>query len=100
MKNNCSNVKRKFKPQNLNFQLNVETLFIADINYLFIYFSLLKLDLHVVKKFVTNKNDKINKKTIKFDKRIQANQLKEILKEIFSDSLKDFYVNSFFQDGA
>ena len=66
MKNNCSNVKRKFKPQNLNFQLNVETLFIADINYLFIYFSLLKLDLHVVKKFVTNKNDKINKKTIKF----------------------------------
>ena len=100
MKNNCSNVKRKFKPQNLNFQLNVETLFIADINYLFIYFSLLKLDLHVVKKFVTNKNDKINKKTIKFDKWIQANQLKEILKEIFSDSLKDFYVNSFFQDGA
>ena len=100
MKNNCSNVKRKFKPQNLNFQLNVETLFIADINYLFIYFSLLKLDLHVVKKFVTNKNDKINKKTIKFDKRIQANQLKEILKEIFSDSLKDFYVNSFFQDGV
>ena len=97
MKNNCSNVKRKFKPQNLNFQLNVETLFIADINYLFIYFSLLKLDLHVVKKFVTNKNDKINKKTIKFDKRIQANQLKEILKEIFSDSLKDFYVNSFFK---
>ena len=100
MKNNCSNVKRKFKPQNLNFQLNVETLFIADINYLFIYFSLLKLDLHVVKKFVTNKNDKINKKTIKFDKRIQANQLNEILKEIFSDPLKDFHVNSFFQDGA
>ena len=43
--------KRKFKTQNLNFQLKVETLFIGDINYLFIYFSLSKVGLHVVKKF-------------------------------------------------
>ena len=36
MKNNFSVFKRKFNTQNLNFQLKVETLFIADINYLFI----------------------------------------------------------------
>ena len=36
MKSNCSVFKRNFKTQYLNFQLNVETLFIADINYLFI----------------------------------------------------------------
>ena len=41
-KNNYSAFKRKFKTQNLNFQLKVKTLFIADINYLFIYFSLFK----------------------------------------------------------
>ena len=35
-KNNCSIFKRKFKPQNLNFQLRVETFFIPDVNYLFI----------------------------------------------------------------
>ena len=29
----------------------VETFFLADINYLFIYFSLVKVGLHVVKKF-------------------------------------------------
>ena len=39
-KNNCSVFKRKFKTQNLNFQLKVETLFISDINYLFIYLFL------------------------------------------------------------
>ena len=42
-KNNCSVFKRKFKTQNLNFQLKVETLFIADINYLFICFSSFKI---------------------------------------------------------
>ena len=59
-KNNCNIFKTKFKPQNLNFQLRVETFFVADINYLlfiylFIYFSLFKVDLQVVKKFLTNK---------------------------------------------
>ena len=42
-KNNCSFFKRKFKPQNLNFQLRVETFFIIDINFLFIYFSFSRL---------------------------------------------------------
>ena len=50
----------------------VKTLFIADINYLFIYLFiylfLFKVGLHVVKKFLTNNNDKINKQTIKFEK--------------------------------
>ena len=55
MKNNFSVFKRKFNTQNLNFQLKVETLFIADINYLFIYFSLFRVGLHKVKKFLTNK---------------------------------------------
>ena len=50
-KNNFSIFKRKFKLQKLNFQLKVETLFIADINYLLIYFSLFKVGLHVVKIF-------------------------------------------------
>ena len=54
-KNNCSIFKRKFKPQNLNFQLKFETFSIADIIYLFIYFSLFKFGFHVVKKFLTNK---------------------------------------------
>ena len=49
-KNNCSVFKKKFKPQNLK----VEILFIADINYLFIYFSLFKVGLQVVKNFKTN----------------------------------------------
>ena len=51
-KNNCSIFKRKIKPRNLNFQLMVETFFLADINYLFIYLSLFKVGLHVVKKFL------------------------------------------------
>ena len=38
----------------LNFQLKVETLFIANINYLFIYFSLFKVGLHAVQIFLTN----------------------------------------------
>ena len=42
--------KRKFKTQNSNFQLKVETIFIADMSYLFIYFSLFKVGYHVVKK--------------------------------------------------
>ena len=50
-KNNCSVFEKKFKPQNLNSQLKVEKLFIADINYLFIYFSLFKVGLHVLKNF-------------------------------------------------
>ena len=29
--------------------------FIADINYLFVYFSLFKVGLHVINKFLTNK---------------------------------------------
>ena len=36
----CIIFKRKFKPQNLNFQLRFETFFIADINYLLIYLRL------------------------------------------------------------
>ena len=55
MKNNYSIFKRKFKPQNLNFSLKFETFFVADIYYLFIYFSLFKVGLNVVKKFQTNK---------------------------------------------
>ena len=59
MKNNCSIFKRKFKTQKLNFQLKAETLFIAEINYLFIYFSLFKVGLQAVKLiivfFLTNK---------------------------------------------
>ena len=51
MKSNCNAFKRNFKTQYLNFQLNIETLFIADINYLFIWFSLFKVGLHVVKIF-------------------------------------------------
>ena len=58
-KNNCSIFKRKFKTQKLNFQLKAETLFIAEINYLFIYFSLFKVGLQAVKLiivfFLTNK---------------------------------------------
>ena len=54
-KNSCNIFKTKFKPQNLNFQLRVETFFVADINYLFIYLFLFKVDLYVVKKFLTNK---------------------------------------------
>ena len=50
MKNNCGIFKRKFKTQNLNFQLRVETFFIVDINYSFIYFSLFKVGSHVAKK--------------------------------------------------
>ena len=42
--------KRKFKTQNSNFQLKVETIFIADMSYLSIYFSLFKVGFHVVKK--------------------------------------------------
>ena len=49
-KNNCSVFKKKFKPQNLKNEI----LFIADINYLFIYFSLFKVGLQVVKNFKTN----------------------------------------------
>ena len=52
--NNCSVFKRKFKTQNLNFQLKVETLFIADINYLFISLYL-RLVYVWLKKFLTNK---------------------------------------------
>ena len=54
-KNKCSIFKRKFKLQNLSFQLRVETFFIGDINHLFIYFSLFKVGLHVVQNFLTNK---------------------------------------------
>ena len=36
--------------------------------YLFIYLFLFKVGLHVVKNFLTNNNDKINKQTIKFEK--------------------------------
>ena len=50
MKNNCGIVRK-----NLNFQLRVETFFIVDINYSFIYFSLFKVGLHVAKKILTNK---------------------------------------------
>ena len=46
-KNNCCVFKRKFKPENLK----VEILFTADINYLFIHFSLFKVGLHEVKYF-------------------------------------------------
>ena len=42
-KNNCCVLKRKFKTQNINFQLKVEILFLADIVYLFIYFCLFKV---------------------------------------------------------
>ena len=36
--------------ENLNFQLKVETFFIADIKYLFIWFSLFKVGFQVIKK--------------------------------------------------
>ena len=55
MKKNYGIFKRKFKPQNLNFQLKVETFFTADVSYLVIYFSLFKVGLHVVKNFLTKK---------------------------------------------
>ena len=42
-KNNCIVFKRKFKPENLNFQVRVETFFIVDINFLIIFFSFLRL---------------------------------------------------------
>ena len=52
--NNCSLFKRKFKTQNLNYQLKVETIFIADINYLFISLYL-RLVYMWLKKILTNK---------------------------------------------
>ena len=42
-KNNCIIFTRKFKPQNLNFQVRIETFFIADIIFLIIFFSFLRL---------------------------------------------------------
>ena len=79
MKNNCGIVRK-----NLNFQLRVETFFIVDINYSFIYFSLFKVGLHVAKKILTHKWRQ-NKQTMKSEKplahlaynikQVQANQL-------------------------
>ena len=45
-----------FLKENLNYKiyLKVETLFIADINFLFIHFSLFKGGLHAVNNFLTN----------------------------------------------